>query len=162
MQSLSNILIKIIDKIYIPFKNYISLQIFKYGICGGTNMVFDWFLYFITYNFIIGHNLVYINILDFNLCITPHIASFLIVFPITLFTGFWLNKYITFTQSSLKGTKQFLRYTSIVLLNFLINYFLMKLFVEIFNFYPTPSKIIITLITVIISFLGQKYYSFKK
>ena len=88
--------------------------------------------------------------------------SLLIVFPITLLTGFWLNKYVTFTQSSLRGYKQLWRYILIVAVNLLVNYFGLKLLVEVCGIYPTPSKMIITIITVIISFFGQKYFTFKK
>jgi putative flippase GtrA len=118
---------------------------------------------------VIGHELVYItlpfasNISPFisQICLTPHIMSLLIVFPITLLTGFLLNKYVTFTQSSLRGYKQLWRYILIVAVNLLVNYFGLKLLVEICGIYPTPSKMIITIITVIISFFGQKYFSFK-
>lgn len=133
-------------------------------------MVLDWVLYFLTYNFIIGHDLVYIHPLtlspsqplNFQLCLTPHIASLCIVFPITLLTGFWLNKYVTFTRSTLHGARQLSRYILIVALNLAINYFGLKLLVEHFFWYPTPSKICITLFTVIISFLGQKYFTFRR
>ena len=43
-----------------------------------------------------------------------------------------------------------------------ILYFGLKLFVELCGIYPTPSKMIITIITIVISFFGQKYFSFKK
>ena len=121
-------------------------------------MVLDWVLYFLTYNFIIGHELVYINLPvfqspDFQICLTPHIASLCIVFPITLLTGFWLNKHVTFTQSTLHGARQLARYIMIVAVNLAVNYFGLKLLVEHFAWYPTPSKICITMLTVIISFL---------
>ena len=163
MQTFAQIITKIVDFFYRPFSKYIPQQLFRYAACGGGNMVLDWVLYFLLYNFVIGHELVYIT-LPFNseLCLTPHIMSLLIVFPITLLTGFWLNKYVTFTQSSLRGYKQLWRYILIVIVNLLVNYFGLKLFVEVCGIYPTPSKMIVTIITVIISFFGQKYFSFKK
>ena len=127
-------------------------------------MVLDWLLYFLIYNFVIGHDLVYFQLSTFNfqLCLTPHIATLGIVFPITLLTGFWLNKYVTFTQSTLHGARQLVRYVLIVAVNLLINYVGLKLCVEVLGWYPTPSKIVITLITVLVSFFGQKYYSFRR
>ena len=162
MQTFAQIITKIIDFFYRPFSRYMPQQLFRYAACGGGNMVLDWVLYFLIYNFVIGHELVYI-ILPFNyqLCLTPHILTFLIVFPITLFSGFWLNRNITFTQSSLRGYKQLWRYILIVALNLLVNYLGLKLCVDILGFYPTPSKMLITLVTVVISFFGQKYFSFK-
>ena len=170
MQKLSQIITKIVDFFYQPFSKYLPKQLFRYAACGGGNMVLDWVLYFLIYNFVIGHELIYISLplhftpytLHPTICLTPHILTFLIIFPITLFTGFWLNKYVTFTQSSLRGYKQLWRYILIVMVNLLVNYFGLKFFVEICGIYPTPSKMIITIITVIISFFGQKYFSFKK
>ena len=164
MQTITQIITKIIDFFYRPFSRYIPQQLFRYAFCGGSNLVFDWVLYFLLYNFVIGHELVYITLpfASSPLCLTPHILTFLIVFPITLFTGFWLNRNITFTQSSLRGYKQLFRYILIVFLNLLVNYLGLKLLVDILGIYPTPSKMIITIFTVVISFFGQKYFSFKK
>ena len=163
MKKLAQIIKKIIDFFYPPFRPLMSEQLFRYAACGGGNLVLDWILYFLIYNFVIGHELVYINLspLTSNLCLTPHIATLCIVFPITLLTGFWLQKYVTFTASKLNGWHQLSRYILIVALNLAINYFGLKLCVEILGWYPTPSKMCITLITVAISYLGQKYYTFR-
>jgi len=167
MQKIAQFITKIVDFFYPPFQKFIPKEIFRYGACGGGNMVLDWILYFIIYNFIIGHDLIYIH-LPYSIfhipsiCLTPHIASLCIVFPITLLTGFWLNRNITFTQSSLRGRRQLIRYVSVVALNLAINYFGLKLCVELWGWYPTPSKIFITFITVIISFFAQKYFTFKR
>lgn len=162
MQKIAQIITKIIDFFYQPFKKWVPKQLFTYGMCGGGNMVLDWILYFLVYNFIIGHELIVINpsFINSSLTMTPHIASLCIVFPITLVTGFLLNKYVTFTQSSLKSIQQFVRYCLVVALNLVINYFGLKLCVEVWGWYPTPSKMAITVLTVIISFVCQKYFSF--
>ena len=163
MNRLAQIITRIIDFFYRPFDKWMSEQLFRYAACGGGNMVLDWVLYFLIYNFVIGHNLVYyqLPITNYQLCLTPHIATLCIVFPITLLTGFWLQKHVTFTASKLDGGRQLLRYVSIVAINLAVNYFGLKLCVEIFGWYPTPSKMLITLITVAISYFGQKYYSFR-
>lgn len=168
---MSKFITKIIDFFYHPFEKWISRQLFRYAACGGGNMVLDWLLYFLIYNFVIGHDLVYFQlpITNYQLCLTPHIASLCIVFPITLLTGFWLQKYVTFKPQSEdkedvkgKGTRQLGRYIIIVGVNLAINYFGLKLCVEILGWYPTPSKMVITVVTVIISYLGQKYFTFKE
>ncbi len=166
MHWLAREITKIIDFFYRPFRRWISPQLFRYAACGGGNMVLDWVLYFVIYNFVIGHELVYLSVPfgagpGADLCLTPHIATLCIVFPITLLTGFWLQKYVTFTRSTAHGGRQLMRYILIVMLNLLINYVGLKLCVEIWGWYPTPSKMAITLITVVISYLGQKYYTFR-
>lgn len=157
MQKLALFITKIIDFLYRPFRQLCPKQFFRYGVCGAGNMVLDWVLYFIVYNFAVQHRDLHL----FFITLSPHIATLCIVFPVTLFTGFWLNKYVTFAQSSLQGKKQLGRYILIVLLNLFINYIGLKFFVEVCGIYPTPSKMIVTFITVAISYFGQKYFSFK-
>ena len=166
MNKLAHILTKIIDFFYPPFRKVMSEQLFRYAACGGGNLVLDWILYFLVYNFVIGHEIVNLQFTIYNLqfaqAITPHIATLCIVFPITLLTGFWLQKNVTFSSSNLHSAQQLGRYIVIVMINLAINYFGLKLCVEALGWYPTPSKMVITLITVAISYLGQKYFTFVK
>lgn len=149
---------KIIDWLYAPFRRWCSEEFFRYGVCGAGNMVLDWVLYFLVYNFVLRHRMLDLGFVT----LSSHIAALCIVFPVTLFTGFWLNKYVTFTRSTLHGGRQLIRYISIVILNLAVNYFGLKLLVDVCGVYPTPSKMIITVITVAISYFGQKYFSFRK
>ena len=166
MARLAQIITKIIDFFYPPFRRIMSEQVFRYAACGGGNLVLDWVLYFLIYNFVIGHEIVNLQFTIFNSqftqAITPHIATLCIVFPITLLTGFWLQKNVTFTQSDLHSGRQLFRYIVIVAVNLAINYFGLKLCVETLGWYPTPSKMCITLVTVAVSYFGQKYYTFRK
>lgn len=139
---------------------------FRYAACGGGNLVLDWVLYFLIYNFVIGHEIVNLQFticnLQFAQAITPHIATLCIVFPITLLTGFWLQKYVTFSQSNLHGARQLGRYILVVAVNLAVNYYGLKLCVETLGWYPTPSKMVITIVTVVISYFCQKYFTFRK
>jgi len=155
---IGNVITRIIDFFYPPFSKIFTPQLFRYAACGGGNMLLDWLLYFIFYNFVVGHENVELGFIT----LTPHIATLCIVFPITLLTGFYLNKYVTFTQSSVRTHRQLLRYVSIVIVNLAINYFGLKLLVEIIGIWPTISKVMVTLITVVISYFSSKYYSFRK
>lgn len=147
----------IIDFFYPPFKRFFSLQFFRYGVSGGANLVFDWVLYFIAYNFIFQKQLIKLGFVT----LSPHIAALLLVFPITLFTGFLLQKYVTFTASQMRGRDQLMRYMGVVGINLLINYFGLKLLVEVCGIYPTPSKMAITIVCTIFSYFAQKLFTFK-
>ena len=181
MHKLAQILTKIIDFFYRPFAKWIPEQVFRYAVCGGGNLVLDWVLYFWVYNFVIGHENVvlhlpifsfsHFSIIPFEQVITPHIASLCVVFPITLLTGFWLQRNITFKEKEESGKengerdlrwRQLGRYMLVVAINLAVNYFGLKLCVENMGWYPTPSKMAITLVTVIISYLCQKHYTFKE
>ena len=158
MQKLADIITKIIDFFYRPFQKILPQQIFRYAACGGSNMLLDWLLYFLIYNFAVNGRYFDLGFV----VISPHIFTLCIVFPLTTLTGFWLNKNITFTQSSLQTYQQFLRYISIVALNLAINYFGIKLLVETVAVYAPLAKVLVTLITIIISFLAQKFYTFRR
>ena len=66
MNRIAQIITKIIDFFYVPFRKIMPEQVFRYGACGGGNMVLDWVLYFLIYNFVIVHELVYIHLSPFT------------------------------------------------------------------------------------------------
>ena len=140
-----------------PLSRYFTLEIFRYACCGGGNLVFDWVLYFLVYNFGLRHQMMHIG----SVTLSSHIATLVIVYPITLATGFYLAKYVTFTRSNIDGHVQALRYVMVSVGNLMLNYFGLKLLVDVIGFYPTPSKVIITIVAVIISYLAQKHFTFR-
>lgn len=134
-----------------------SKEVYYYLACGTLNTCCDWVMYFIIYNFIIQKQFIDLG----WVVISPHISSLIIVTPITFTVGFCFSKYITFRHSKLETFRQALRYASILAINWIITYLFMKLFVEIVGIYPTPSKMITTVITTLSGFVLQKYYSFQ-
>ncbi len=150
-------IINIIDWFYSPFQKFIPIVTFRYAVCGGANTTFDIFLYFISYNYILKKGIVNLYVIS----ISPYIAAFMMVFPITFTTGFLLSKYITFTESFLRSRIQLFRYGVTVGICILLNYILLKFFVEYCGIYPTLSKILTTIIVVFYSYFSQKHFSFK-
>lgn len=150
---------RIIDWFYFPvFRKYVPLQTFRYAACGGANMVLDLLLYYVVFHFLVNE-----SNLDLGLIvISPHIAALLIVFPITFFNGFVLNKFIAFNTSYLKTSTQLVRYVLSVAGAIVLNYICMKIFVEALSFYPTPSKALTTAVSVVYSYLMQKYFTFRE
>jgi putative flippase GtrA len=147
----------IIDWFYPFFRNIIPKETFRYGFTGGSNTALDIFLYYITYNFILNKQIVHLGFV----AISPHIASFIIVFPITFTTGFLLSKYITFTGSQLHGRVQLVRYGVTVFICIILNYIFLKVFVDFFGIYPTVSKLLTTVVVTIFSYFSQKYFTFR-
>lgn len=147
----------LIDFFYPPFKPYMSNQFFRYGVSGAANMVFDWILFFLFF-----HYAFQAQIIDFGFyAFEPHTAAFITVFPITLLSGFWLGKYISFSDSKLRGRRQLIRYFFVVICNIFIQYSGIKFFVEFCHFFPTPSKMLITLVSMVFSYVMQKYFTFR-
>lgn len=154
---IQKVLLKIIEFVYFPFKNVLPFQLFRYGVAGGINLVFDWVMYFVFYNFVFRHEVVSVGCLS----VSAHIASFVVTFPITFLSGFWLSRYVSFKESELRGGVQLFRYLLVVAACILINYVCLKFFVEVCGIYPTPSKMLTTVITTCFSFLSQKYFTFR-
>ncbi len=156
-RKIRNFILRVIDWFYFPFLHFIPLEIFRYAVTGGLNTILDLFLYFAVYNFVLDKQIVELGFI----AISPHIAAFLIVFPITFSTGFILAKYVTFTTSELRGRIQLFRYGVTVAGAIFLNYIFLKLFVEFFGFYATFSKGLTTVIVVIYSYVLQRYFSFR-
>ena len=150
-------LIQIVDTLYIkPLRGFISRNLFGYGLCGAANMTLDIVWYFIIYHYIVCERYVDLGFV----VISPHILSLFIVFPITFFTGFWLNRHVAFRSTSISSRRQLLRYALSVVGSVVINYLCMKLFVEICAIWPTPSKMLTTIVSVCYSYLMARYITF--
>jgi putative flippase GtrA len=148
---------RFIDTFYFLFKGFMPLKTYRYAVCGGSNLILDLVLYFVFYHFIFGKQ-------DVNLgffTMSAHIASLFFVFPITFLIGFLLNRFITFDDSVLSAKTQFIRYLIISFGAIILSYILMKLFVDLMGFYPTPSKLVTTALTVVYSYILQSRFSFK-
>ena len=151
-------LTRFIDFFYPPFRKVMSLELFRYAACGGLNLVLEWVLYYVFYYYVFHEQVFDLGFIAF----TPHIAAFVFKFPITFLTGFWMARHISFSGSTLKGRTQIVRYFLVTIVNILINYFGLKLFVEVLHIWPTVSYIIISIICVTFSYLTNKFYSFRK
>lgn len=157
--SIAQLLIKCIDALYRPFvARFVSRQLFGYALSGGLNMMLDALWYFVIYHFVVAEHNVDLGFV----VISPHIASLIVVFPITFFTGFWLNRHVAFRCTEVPATGQFLRYGISVVGALAINYLCMKLFVDGLGLWPTPSKMLTTVVSVIYSFLAAKYFTFRR
>ena len=148
---------RFIDRFYFPFLRFMPREVFRYAATGGINTVFDISLYVFFYRIVLNKQIVELGFT----AITPHIAAFLIVFPITFTSGFLLAKFITFTASPLRGRIQLFRYGISVVGSVFLNYVFLKLFVEFAGLYATLSKILTTMIVIVYSYFAQRFFSFK-
>lgn len=158
LYSITQRLRSIIDLFYPPFKTYVDRQTFRYAASGGSNTFFDIFLYYIIYHYVLNEKIFYAG----GIAISPHIAAFLLSFPISFVTGFLLMRYVVFPEST--GTRkrvQMPRYLLVVFICILLNYGFLKLFVEVFGWWPLPSKIVTTVFVVMFSYYSQKKFTFR-
>ena len=155
---LSSLITQAIDCLYLPaIRQRVDIKLFRYGACGAINMALDALWYFVIYNFIVAKQFVDLGFV----VISPHILSLVIVFPITFFTGFWLNRYVAFRTTHISGWVQCTKYLLSVVGSIALNYVLMKLLVETVALWPTPSKVVTTVITALYSYLIGRYWVFR-
>ncbi len=148
---------RIVDWFYFPFLHFIPREIFRYAATGGANTLLDLILYFVFYQFLLDGQIVELGFV----AISAHIAAFMMVFPITFTSGFFLAKYVTFTASELKGRIQLFRYLLTVAGSILLNYFFLKFFVEYCGWYAPLSKLITTVLVIVYSYVAQRYFTFR-
>jgi putative flippase GtrA len=130
---------------------------FRYLACGGFNTLLSIFIFWFSYHFIVNQKGVPVG----SIVIHPYIAAFMISFTISFPLGFILSKYIVFPESNLHGRVQVFRYAVLVAACVILNYSLLKLFVEVFGFYPTPSNVLTAVIVAVFSFISQRKFTFK-
>ena len=153
-----NQITKFIDQFYPPFRRLMPIRTFRYAACGGSNMLLDIFVYYVSYNFILKKEILDLGFIAFK----PHIAALWMAFLVSFPVGFLLSKYVVFTKSELRGRVQLFRYLLIVGVNLFLNYVFLKTMVEYLNFYPTIARIFTTGILVTFSFLSQKHFTFRE
>lgn len=149
---------KAVDFFYIkPLRGVIPLQTFRYAVCGGANLLLGWILYTLVFKYGVAG-----RYFDLGFAVmSPHIATLFIQFPITFFTGFWLNRYVTFSLSNLSGSAQLLRYILQTIGAFLLSYLLMKLLVETLHLYAPVAKPVTDAVVVVYSYLTARFFTFR-
>jgi putative flippase GtrA len=150
-------ILQLVDLFYPLFRRIMPHQTFRYAACGGFNTVLDIGLFFVSYNYLFLKQPQHLG----PLTISPHIASFLSAFLVTFPIGFYLSRYVVFQETSVAKKVQLFRYFIVVLGCLILNYVFLKLFVEVFGWYATPSKLATTVFVVAFSYYMQKYFTFK-
>lgn len=151
-------ILPIIDFFYPPFKRIVPLQTFRYLVCGAANTLLGLVLFYTSYHYLFKRDKVDLGFYAFE----SYTASLAISFTATFLLGFFLMKYVVFDDSQIRGHVQLFRYLLVCLVNLTLNYVLLKLSVEVLGIYPTLAQLATTGIIIILSYLGQRYFSFKK
>lgn len=159
MMSIAAFITKAIDLFYIkPLRRFLSQQVFRYVACGATTALLDAVWYYIIYHYIVCEQYIDLGFV----VMSPHIAALCVVFPITFFTGFWLNRNVAFKVNDISSLPQLAKYALTVVGSIALNYACMKLLVEVAGIWATPSKMLTTAICAIYSFLAGRYFTFKR
>lgn len=157
IHSARDFILPIIDFFYPPFRRVMNLQTFRYAASGGGNVLLGFLIYFISFKYIFGEKQFDFGFYAFK----GHIAALFLSFCITFPVGFFMSKYVVFSDSGMKGRIQLFRYFMVCMFNLLLNYLLLKVFVERLKIYPVLAQIFTICIVVVFSYLAQRNFSFK-
>jgi len=119
-------------------------QTTKFILIGGLNTIVGLIIYFLCF-----------KVFDLSYGI-----SLVISHVIGVINSFFWNRTWTF---NLKKSNKYmiLKFIITYSITFLINYFLLILFIEIFGMNPLIAQVISTVLNTVVSFIGQKYWTFK-
>ena len=151
-------IIQFIDFFYPPFRKFVPLQTFRYAVCGGSNTLLGLFIYTVSYKYILKERILDLGFYAFK----PHIAALFMAFCINFPIGFLLMKFVVFHDSTIKGRIQLFRYLVVFVVSLFINYWLLKLLVEVLHVYAVVAQVITTVFIVLFSYIMQRHYSFGK
>lgn len=157
IHSARDFVLPLIDFFYPPFKRLMNIQTFRYAASGGGNTLLGLLIYYISYKFIFAEKTFEFGFFAFK----GHIAALILSFCVTFPVGFFMSKYVVFSDSNMKGRIQLFRYLMICLFNLALNYILLKILVEKAHIYPVIAQVMTICIVVIFSYIAQRNYSFK-
>lgn len=157
IHSARDFILPLIDFFYPPFRRLMNIQTFRYAASGGGNTVLGLLVYFISYKYIFLEKVFHFGIYAFK----GHIAALFVSFCVTFPVGFFMSKYVVFSDSNMKGRIQLFRYLMICLFNLALNYLLLKILVEKFRLYPVLAQVITITIVILFSYVAQRNYSFR-
>ena len=148
-----------LDIFYPIVKKLFSKTTYYYAVCGASNMVLSWLLFYLFYNYVFHQQKWQVPIL--NLYINAYTISAAVCFIISFIIGFTLLKYVVFTASEIKGRIQLFRYGISAIISFVTSYAILRLLIEGFGMYASISNVIASVVVAIISYLIQRNFTFK-
>jgi len=152
-----DLVLPIIDFFYPPFKKLMKPQAFRYAASGGFNTLLGFAVYFVSYKIILNEKPLDLGFYAFK----SHSAALFISFCISFPVGFFLMKYVVFSDSNMPGKIQLFRYFMIYLFNLALNYIILKVLVERINVNAIFAQVLTTIFIVLFSYLAQRYFTFK-
>lgn len=150
-------LIAFINFFYPLFRRFMPEQTYRYAVCGGTNTLLSIVVFNLFFKLVFREQNVHLGFI----VLKPYNAALFISFCVSFIVGFLLLKYLVFVDSNLKGRIQLFRYLMAYLVNLVIMYFLMKVFVEFLHIEPNIAQLITTAVVITISYISQKHFTFK-
>lgn len=152
---------RFLDLFHPLFARFFDKQTYYYAACGGVNLVSSWLFFFLFYQYLFEKRIFNFDINGEIYVVSAYTLSSMLCFVIAFLLGFLMNKFVVFTDSQLIGRVQLFRYAVSSWLSWLCSYLILKTLIEGLQFYPSIANVVASVITVFISYLLQRKYSFK-
>jgi putative flippase GtrA len=152
---------RFLDLFHPLFARFFDKQTYYYAACGGANLVSSWLFFFLFYQYLFEKRIFNFDINGEIYVVSAYTLSSILCFVIAFLLGFLMNKFVVFTDSQLIGRVQLFRYAVSSWLSWLCSYLILKTLIEGLQFYPSIANVVASVITVFISYLLQRKYSFK-
>ncbi len=156
---LVSIIRRILDFFYPLVKRLFDRTTYYYAVCGVSNLVLSWILFFVFFNYVFEKQFFHLDFINFTF--SAYTLSSIFCFLITFTFGFLLMKYIVFTESGLKGRIQLFRYAVSSIISGIVGWSLLKMFIEVFDIFPSIANILASCLVVAVSYLLQRKFTFK-
>ncbi|MFI3258755.1 MAG: GtrA family protein [Rikenellaceae bacterium] len=155
----AGLLSRLIDPLCLPIlARWIGAESIRYFVCGVLNyIVLDASLYYIIYHYVVAEQFIPVS----GVVISPHVASLVLVFPITFLTGFWLNRYVAFRVAERPVGWQMVRYALTVVGSIALSYAVLKTLVEVVGVWATPAKVLCSVSVALYSYLMARFFTFR-
>lgn len=157
LHNVRDFILPVIDFFYPPFRKLMNLQTFRYAASGGGNVVLGFLIYTVSFKYLFRES-------DFHFdfyALKGHTAALFLSFCVTFPIGFFMSKYVVFSDSKMKGRIQLFRYFMICMFNLALNYLLLKILIEKFRLDEILAQVITIVIVVVFSYLAQRNFSFR-
>jgi len=118
----------------------------------------DVLVYFLSFNYLYHKR----DIEMFGLLtVSAATASLVLSYTVGLLTNFTITKLLVFRESELETHKQLFRYVVVALAVLAANYFLMRLLIREWEWFPTIARAFSALAIGVLSFMVHKSFSFR-
>jgi putative flippase GtrA len=133
-------------------KNHIARFVFS----AGMGFLVDISAFYLFY-----HNLLVQHTYQvFNYTVRNSTLSLAISFFMGVVVNFLITRYLVFTESKSKASKQFFRFASVAIVGFFANLAVVKLLIQSFEVYPPLARVLAALSLFFASYFIHKVFSF--
>jgi putative flippase GtrA len=124
-------------------RRFLSKEFILFSLVGVSNTVIN----FIVYTILVSFSM-------------PYLLANVIGYGVGMINSYLLNKYFVF-QKKQRDSSEFLKFVLVNIITVIVHSILLYYFVSIFGWHKIYSQAFVTMITLVINFLGNKLWTFK-